>query len=125
MVEIIPTIGRIVIYKLSADDATKINRRRQDAMRCMQMHIMNSNGVMVHVGNEAKEGAEYPMMIVAVWGSAPDSYLNGKVELDGSDTYWATSVKVGIVPGTYHWMEYQRGQAAKTEELEKKLAGAA
>jgi hypothetical protein len=118
MAEIIPTIGRIVIYTLSADDAATINKRRADARAHMDAHRSNSNGVMVHVGNEAREGQEYPMLIVATRGGQPDSYVNGTVQLDGSDTFWATSRKVGTGPGTYHWMEYQKGQAAKTEKAE-------
>jgi hypothetical protein len=123
MVDIVPTIGRIVIYTLSADDASKINKRRADAKTHMETHIANSNGVMVHVGNDAREGVDYPAMVVSTWGGKPDSYVNLKVELDGSDTFWARSRKVGTGPGTYHWMEYQKGQAAKYEALEAKLAG--
>lgn len=119
MAEIVPTKGRIVWYVLSADDATKINKRRADAQRHMQAHIANSTGVMVHVGNEAREGAIYPAMVVETWGGdKPDSLVNLKVELDGSDNFWATSRKVGEGPGTYHWMPYQKDQAAKAEKAE-------
>jgi hypothetical protein len=104
MAEIVPTIGRIVIYTLSTDDAVKINKRRDDAV--LSRH---SNGVMVHVGNEVMEGNEYPAIVVEVWGDRPDSPINLKVELDGSDAFWAGSRKVGTGPGTYHWMEYQKG----------------
>jgi hypothetical protein len=121
MADIVPTKGRIVWYVLSADDASKINKRRADAGRNMQAHIANSTGVMVHVGNEAREGAIYPAMVVETWGDKPDSLVNLKVELDGSDNFWATSRKVGEGPGTYHWMPYQKGQAAKTEAAEAKL----
>lgn len=124
MVDIVPTIGRIVIYTLSADDADKINKRRTDAQRHMDAHRTTSNGVMVHVGNEAREGYDYPAMVVATWGREPDSYVNLKVELDGSDNFWAMSRKVGTGPGTYHWMEYQKGQAAKAEVLEAQLSAA-
>ena len=122
MVDIIPTKGRIVWYVLSQDDADKINKRRSDASKHMDFHRQNSNGVMVHVGNEARKGAIYPAMVVETWGDKPDSAVNLKVELDGSDTFWATSRHVGEGPGTYHWMPYQKGQAAKTEALEKQLS---
>jgi hypothetical protein len=124
MSEIIPTKGRIVWYVLSKDDAEKINKRRRDATQHMAVHRNNSNGVMVHVGNEAHEGAIYPAMVVETWGHKPDSRVNLKVELDGSDNFWATSRIVGEGPGTYHWMPYQKGQAAKTEALEKQIATA-
>ena len=120
MTDIVPTKGRIVWYVLSADDAEKINKRRHDATAHLDYHRSNAIGVMVHVGNEAKEGAIYPAMVVETWGNKPDSRVNLKVELDGSDSFWATSRKVGEGPGTYHWMPYQTGQTAKTEALEKK-----
>jgi hypothetical protein len=45
------------------------------------------------------------------------------VLLDGTDAYWATSrhVSEGAVPGCYHWMPYQLGQAAKAEALEQQM----
>lgn len=122
MAEIVPTIGRIVIYKLSADDAAKINKRRNDGSSWMAFHRQNANGAMVHVGNYVAEGYEYPAMIVKTFGDTPTSYINLKVELDGSDNYWATSRVVGDKPGDYHWMDYQKGQAVKTEALEAKLS---
>jgi hypothetical protein len=121
MTDIVPTKGRIVWYVLSADDAAAINKQRKDAFEHLAYHRSNAIGVMVHFGNEAKEGAIYPAMVVETWGDKPDSYVNLKVELDGSDSFWATSRKVGEGPGTYHWMPYQKGQAQKTDALEKKL----
>lgn len=119
MAEIVPTKGRIVLYVLSADDAAAINKRRKAADEHWDYHAKNAIGVMVHAGNAANEGAIYPAMVVATWGTNADSYVNLKVELDGSDSFWATSRRVGEGPGTYHWMEYQKGQAAKYEALEK------
>ena len=121
MPDIIPTKGRIVWYVLAADDAAKINKRRHDANAHLDYHRSNATGVMVHVGNEAKEGAIYPAMVVETFGDKPNSRVNLKVELDGNDSFWATSIIVGEGPGHYHWMPYQTGQAAKTEALEKKL----
>ena len=108
MVDIIPTKGRIVWYVLSAQDADTIKRRRQHT---------------AEIGNEAREGSVYPAMIVETWGDKPDSAVNLKVELDGYDVHWATSRKIGEGPGTYHWMPYQKGQAAKTEAAKLAAAG--
>ena len=113
MTAIVPTLGRVVWYVLSTLDAEKINRRRDHARAHMNEHIANSNGVMVHVGNDVSEGQKCAAIVVATWGDTPDSYVNLKVLLDGSDDYWATSVKVGEEPGSYHWMPYQIGQAKK------------
>lgn len=100
----VPTIGRIVHYTLSAEDAEKINRRREHAARYMPIHVANSNGVMVHVGNRAAEGQVLPMVIVAVWGETEHALVNGKVLLDGSDEFWATSRAPGPAePGKWSW----------------------
>lgn len=105
--QIIPTIGRIVIYKLAAADITRIQAKR-----------------LGFAYNEAREGDEYPAMIVRTWGGTPASAVNLKVMLDGEDSYWATSRTVGEKPGDYHWMDYQKGQAAKAEALERQIAEA-
>ncbi len=86
----IPTIGRIVHYTLTEQDAAQINTLR---------------GPMTHQANPAYEGDVYPMMIVRVWGSSPDSAVQGQVFIDGNFTLWATSVPHGEGPHTYAWPE--------------------
>lgn len=108
MVEIIPTIGRIVIYKLSEEDAATIQIRRVEGTQASMA-----------LANHAHAGQEFPAMVVRTWGDQPDSRVNLKVFLDGADNFWATSRVVGDRPGEYHWMDYQKGQAAKYEELER------
>jgi hypothetical protein len=110
MADIIPTIGRIVIYKLSAQDAWEINKLRAMAESTPE------------IDEPAGAGEEYPAMIVQVsdWGRGggpAHAYtpVNLKVMLDGDDTLHVTIIKPGDKPGDYHWMEYQKGQAAKTE----------
>jgi sugar phosphate isomerase/epimerase len=100
-----PTIGRIVIYQLREADAEAINRRREDARRSMDAHRMNATGVMVHVGNSVAAGDTFPMIITRVWGSEPNSLVNGQVMLDGADLYWACSVGVGVEAGMWRWPE--------------------
>lgn len=87
----IPTIGRIVHYKLSATDALRINGnwRKGDG-----------------TGNASAEGDVVPLIIVRVW---PDEFgtgvagVNGQAILDGNDTLWVTSAKEGTEPGTWSW----------------------
>lgn len=95
--------GRTVHYVLSAYDVERINRRRKDAHEKMPWHQALKSGAMVHVGNTVCQGDEFPMVIVKDWGGA----VNGQVLLDGSDTYWATSVyeDPGKKPGSWHWPE--------------------
>lgn len=106
---IIPTVGRIVLYTLASYDVDAIRIQRGPDGR----------------GNSVSPGDIYPAMVVRTWGDPSDSYMrvNLKVMLDGPDSYWATSRKVGVADeqGSYHWMDYQKGQAAKTEKLQAEL----
>lgn len=124
MSEQIPTIGRIVHYRLSADDAAQINRRRTNggsiAERLLWSVVGRHNeaipaqskdgsvrswpaGAQAHIGNDAKEGDTFPMMITRVWDSDPTSAVNGQAYLDGTDVLWVTSACVGEGPRTFSW----------------------
>jgi hypothetical protein len=68
-----------------------------------------------------------PAIVVAVWS---DDLVNLQVFTDGYNdneygvnVAWVTSVHRSEekLPRTWDWMEYQKGQAKKTEELESKL----
>jgi hypothetical protein len=85
-----PTIGRIVHYTLSEDDAKAIHKRRSDAAG-------------LHIGNAVDAGDVFPMMITRVWGDTPESAVNGQVLLDGTDVLWACSVQQGTGPRTWCW----------------------
>lgn len=115
MSEQVPSIGRIVHYRLSADDAAQINRRRTtggDIAKRLKQEIVDQEGGFVaawpigaqaHIGNGVAEGDTFPMLVVQVWGPAPTSAVNGQVFLDGNDVFWATSRTVGDQPGTFSW----------------------
>ena len=105
-----PTIGRIVHYALTEQDAAEINRRRVDFDAYRRDHNTPTDpgqpgrtGHIAHVGNRAEEGQVYPATIVRVWGENPDSAVNLQVQLDGTDTFWATSRSVGEGPGHFAW----------------------
>lgn len=93
-----PTIGRIVLFKVSADVAASINKRRKD-------YSDNKDGVaagaVCHVGNSVSEGDVFPMVITAVNGGG--STVNGQVLLDGNDVFWATSIALGDDVRQYSW----------------------
>lgn len=111
MSEQVPTIGRIVHYRLSMDDADQINRRRTDGGSIAQRMKYGDDpllkawpaGAQAHIGNGVKEGDIFPMMITRVWGSTPGSAVNGQAYLDGTDVLWVTSVCVGDGPRTFSW----------------------
>lgn len=99
----VPTIGRIVHYRLSQEDAEQINRRRADANDQMGWHREHKTGAQVHVGNSVAAGDAFPMVITRVWGPTETSAVNGQVMLDGNDLFWATSVTVGDGPRSFSW----------------------
>lgn len=103
-----PTVGRIVHYTLTADDAERINRRRTSSKSIFD-RIQEEKwplGAQAHIGNAAHEGDVVPLMIVRVW---PDEYgqgfddVNGQAFLDGNDALWVTSAKEGESSGEWVW----------------------
>jgi hypothetical protein len=114
MGNVTPTVGRVVYYRLSADNAAAINKRREDYSKSDETDW--PMGAQAHVGNHAGEGDTLPMIVVGVW---PDEYgpgtfgLNGQVILDGNDTLWVTSAKQGGEPGQWDWMPFQKDQQAR------------
>jgi hypothetical protein len=99
------TIGRTVLYTLTPSDAEQINRRRTTGTAIAE-RIKWPLGAQAHIGNSAYAEESYPMVVVRVW---PDEFgpgipgVNGQVLLDGNDTFWVTSAKEGMEPGTWHW----------------------
>ena len=97
------TVGRIVHYVLSEDDARAINARRIATNQIpISEHIP---GLQYHVGNSAEAGEHCAMVIVKVWND--QGLINGKVLLDGMDDYWVTSKSFSDEkkPYTWHWIE--------------------
>lgn len=96
-----PTVGRIVHYKLSANDVTSINSSRSSGSAAVEIH-----GAQMRHGNPVSEGDVLPLVIARVW---PDEYgpgilgVSGQVLLDGSDSLWVTSAAEGTEPGTWSW----------------------
>lgn len=79
------TVGRIVHYRLSEQDAAIIEQSR-----------IAADGP----GNPVEPGSVYPAMVVRVWGHET---ANLQVFLDGPDTYWKTSAQPGDDDGDWFW----------------------
>jgi hypothetical protein len=78
---VVPSIGRIVHYRLSESDAARaVARRRQHP---------------AFGGNTPRARDVYPMMITRVWSENPTETdcVQGQVFLDGNDSLWVTSVQ--------------------------------
>lgn len=84
----IPTVGRIVHYRMTEHGAAQIRQRRAA-----------SNGILV--GNPVNAGDVYPLVITRVWGDTEGSAVNGQVLLDGNDTLWVTSATEGDGAGQW------------------------
>jgi hypothetical protein len=103
-----PTIGRIVHYTLTEQNAAEVNRRRTSGKAIADRIAVEKwpLGAQAHIGNAASPGDVVPLTIVRVW---PDEYgpgvdgVNGQAMLDGNDTLWVTSAKEGTEPGTWAW----------------------
>lgn len=103
------TIGRVVLFKLSAHDAEEINRRRTTPNSVADRIVLNQTGsahwplgAQAHIGNHAEPGEEYPMIVTRVWQSDVVG-VNGQVLLDGNDCLWVTSVQEGNSVHQWHW----------------------
>lgn len=104
----LPTVGRIVHYKLSRVAVEQIIRRRTTSSSIAD-RIKDAKwplGVQAHIGNAVTVGEIYPLVIVRVW---PDEFgpgvhgINGQVLLDGCDQFWVTSVREGNDVGEWSW----------------------
>jgi hypothetical protein len=94
MTQIVPTVGMVVLYTLTDDNAVAINRRRTTG-HSIASRIEDAVwpiGAQAHIGNTAHAGDELPMLIIRVWGTDAATLVNGQIFLDGNDTFWATSV---------------------------------
>lgn len=96
-----PTIGRIVHYTLTYEDASKINKRREDFKVHIEREAYLDTGYVAHWGNMATEGEVFPMIVVRVEGGS--TVVNGQILLDGTDTLWKVAVTQGPDQGQWEW----------------------
>lgn len=95
-----PTIGRVVHYYLTSEDAVRTNKRRMDFAQERQNSEYRDTGYMAHFGNTVSEGDVVPLVVTRVFN---EHTINGQALLDGNDTLWVTSASEGAVPGNWSW----------------------
>lgn len=96
-----PTLGRVVLFTVSEQDADAINKRRADFAHHRTGETYQDTGYVAHYGNTVRAGDVFPATVVRVFEAAGSANLH--VQLDGTDTYWATSVSEGEGPRTWAW----------------------
>ncbi len=98
------SIGRIVRYHLTEQDAEQINRRRTtgESIADRIIEAVWPVGAQAHIGNVVQKGDPVAAIIVAVFG---DDLVNAQALLDGTDALWLTSVSFSIhgPDGTWDW----------------------
>ena len=103
-----PNMGDMVIYRLTAADADAINRRRTDGISIARRIARNDPtgmssawpiGAQAHIGTPVVEGEEFPMMVVKPYTRG----IRGQVFLDGTDVLWVVDISMGSEPGMWHW----------------------
>ena len=82
----IPSVGRIVHYRLASHDLPAINAR-----------------IPGQSGNPHAEGDVVPMLICRVWAPEPteSTVVNGQAFVDGNYSLWVTSRLQGDQPGQW------------------------
>ena len=98
-----PTVGRTVHYRLDSYNAEVINKRGRTPRETLPEHTQRAEGTQLHIGNGVCAGMVVPMIITRVWGTSSGSLVNGQVILDGTDTYWDTSVIEGDDQRSWFW----------------------
>ena len=101
--------GRIVSFVIDEQSANDIHRQRM-SVRAIQDRMDAEHWPLAwyqaHIWNEVKAGEIYPAMVTRVWdqSGSPSNCVNLKVILDGTDTFWATSVHFDSAkaPRTWH-----------------------
>jgi hypothetical protein len=106
------TIGRIVQYTLSEEDAAQINRRRISVQEIREGIDSGTwvEGAQAHVGEPVAAGRTFPAIVVREWAPQWPEMVNLQVFLDGTDVYWATSRLQTERPqlGCWNWPEQVR-----------------
>lgn len=97
MAQQVPSIGRIVHYRLSEQDVVQVMRRRTtpDAIRERIAEGRWPVGAQAHVGQPVEVGDVVPVLIVKTWSG---DTISGRAFLDGSDELALHGVLSGESP---------------------------
>jgi len=104
--------GRIVYFVFDQQSVDAVQRQRGIVVSGHQ-----------ETGNQVMVGDIYPAMVVRVWSGNAGS-INLKVMLDGTDTFWATSVPFSEEKTlrSWHWMFEGQNTRYQPDRVEKATA---
>jgi hypothetical protein len=106
-------LGDVVLYTLTGDDASAINRRRTDGASISD-RLFKGNwhpGAQAHIGEPVTEGDVVPMTVTRIDSQCPDEpavdtqglLLSGQCTLNGTDSYWVRKAAPGVTPGRWQF----------------------
>lgn len=100
-------LGESVVYRLTAEDAIQINRRRTTGAYIAERTRDGRwpEGAQAHIGSHVTEGLDFPMIVVRFRDAGDGSFIvNGQVLLDGSDNFWVKNSTEGAASGQYKFV---------------------
>lgn len=100
----------LVDYRLTADDATAINKHRSDALLATASNMFD--GTQVHIGQAVKAGEDHAMLITRVVEAKDGGKVNGQVILDGNDSLFVAGAVEGTTNGRWRAGPMTPGRSA-------------
>jgi len=102
-------LGTTVLYRLTAVDAEKVNRRRTTGASIAERvkAALWPVGAQAHIGDPAEEGDIFPMLVVRAKDDSNGDVVSGQVFLPGNDVLWVERVNWSqhpIKPGAWGWL---------------------
>jgi hypothetical protein len=100
------SIGRIVLYTLTAEDVKQIDWRRDLEIEERNGKITPDTirypiGLLAFIGHKVQAGDTFPLVITRVGSYS----VGGQAMLDGPDCFWVVDAREGVGPGTWRWPE--------------------
>lgn len=100
-----PTLGRIVLYRLTEVNVSRVNGRRTSSESIANRMVDGKwpKGAQAHIGSLVSLGEEFPLIITRVHADRGTPIVSGQVLLDGNDTLWVREIPYGDGSGEWHW----------------------
>lgn len=84
-------IGQMVFYRLSRNDADRVNYRRRRGVENMTKHKQTDDGSQIHFGIQVEEGQLLPATVVVAYNAHDKGYHGGREHIEGTDARFSFS----------------------------------